>query len=312
MDKNGKIYDYHSGIEDLFSKNIRFIGDAKKRIEEDYLRILRYFRFAAAYGDYKCHPDYLQVISEIKSGVKILSSERIVSELLKIFSLPDSHKIVPPMMEVLDELFSLKVDSLDVCAKLGIFESLTNVERLSMLLKFSDFDETSRKNNFPKIIKEMIRLKADPFNSCHLSPFRHPEEQEQGRSRHGDVRIHNDNENGSLRRSAVNVSAPQDDEMKRELKKTKKKLRIFYAKFLAVDSYLNDGETAAKKLLKDLSDFCRSEYVDFELRAADLKEYDLTQEELKTVMIAAREFWTNNAASRDDCKKFAEERIRGG
>ncbi|MDR0580931.1 MAG: CCA tRNA nucleotidyltransferase [Holosporaceae bacterium] len=157
MDKEGRIYDYHSGIEDIRAGNIRFIGSVENRISEDYLRILRYFRFTAAYGNYKCNTEYLNVIAKLKSNVKILSGERIIAELLKIFKIPDSHKIVPSMWEVLNELFSLKSNPIAICAELGI-ESLSELEKLAMLLKFSEATDLTNKYNFPRSVRDMIFL----------------------------------------------------------------------------------------------------------------------------------------------------------
>ena len=48
--RDGTVYDYTGGLDDLAARRVRFIGDPRKRIEEDYLRILRFFRFHAAYG----------------------------------------------------------------------------------------------------------------------------------------------------------------------------------------------------------------------------------------------------------------------
>ncbi|MDR0753258.1 MAG: CCA tRNA nucleotidyltransferase [Holosporaceae bacterium] len=263
MDKEGKIYDYHSGIEDILSQKIRFIGDAKERIREDYLRILRYFRFTAAYGNYKCNSDYLAVISALKNNIKILSGERIISELLKIFEIPDSHRIVPPMLEILNELFSLKFDATDACVKLNIFESLSNAEKLSMLLKFSGEEDLLRRYNFPRNIREMILLKQVD----HAQAFT-------------------------------------------KLKQIKKAHRIFYAKFLVVDSYLNHkySATDAKSLLKELLEFCRSEYIDFRFSPDELKEFRLTNEEVKSLMIATKRFWLmNQTASPRQCREFARK-----
>jgi tRNA nucleotidyltransferase/poly(A) polymerase len=157
MDKEGRIYDYHSGKEDIWKKNIRFIGDARRRISEDYLRILRYFRFVAGYGDYRCRAEYLQAIDEAKHCMNMLSSERIVAELLKIFKISDSYRIIPPMRPVLDTLFSLKCDPFEICEKLGIFGLLSDEERVAMLLRFSsDCNTMGKKYNFSKSIREMI------------------------------------------------------------------------------------------------------------------------------------------------------------
>lgn len=83
---DGTVYDYFHGYEDLQKRQIRFVGDAKQRISEDYLRILRYFRF---YGRLAIAPDLhdkyiLEAIQEKGSGLKQISGERIWSELSKI------------------------------------------------------------------------------------------------------------------------------------------------------------------------------------------------------------------------------------
>ena len=54
--RDGAVYDYTGGLDDLARRRVRFIGDPAKRIAEDYLRILRFFRFHAAYGT-SDHPD---------------------------------------------------------------------------------------------------------------------------------------------------------------------------------------------------------------------------------------------------------------
>lgn len=83
---DGTVYDYFDGYEDLKKRKIRFVGDAKQRISEDYLRILRYFRF---YGCLATAPDLhdpyiLEAIREEGNGLKQISGERIWSELSKI------------------------------------------------------------------------------------------------------------------------------------------------------------------------------------------------------------------------------------
>lgn len=83
---DGTVYDYFDGYEDLKKRQIRFVGDAKQRISEDYLRILRYFRF---YGRLANAPDLydkyiLEAIREKGNGLKQISGERIWSELSKI------------------------------------------------------------------------------------------------------------------------------------------------------------------------------------------------------------------------------------
>ncbi len=82
--RDGAVYDYVGGLEDLAARRVRFIGDANKRIAEDYLRILRFFRFHAAYG--VGHPDAAGLAACIggRDGLDQLSRERVRMELMKL------------------------------------------------------------------------------------------------------------------------------------------------------------------------------------------------------------------------------------
>src|SRR5689334_15329624 len=82
--RDGTVYDYAGGLDDLAHRRVRFIGDPTKRIEEDYLRILRFFRFHAAYG--AGHPDAAGLAACIaaRKGFDQLSRERVRMELLKL------------------------------------------------------------------------------------------------------------------------------------------------------------------------------------------------------------------------------------
>lgn len=81
---DGKLHDYTDGVADLKERRVRFIGDAHKRIREDYLRIMRFFRFHAEYAE--CEPDAegLEASGIERQGLAILSKERIRHELLKL------------------------------------------------------------------------------------------------------------------------------------------------------------------------------------------------------------------------------------
>ena len=80
MDSNGFVYDFFDGIGDMRKKHVKFVGDAKSRIEEDYLRIMRYFRFSASMSD-KYDKETLRAIHGCVSGMSALSKERITKEL---------------------------------------------------------------------------------------------------------------------------------------------------------------------------------------------------------------------------------------
>ncbi|XP_045721060.2 LOW QUALITY PROTEIN: CCA tRNA nucleotidyltransferase 1, mitochondrial-like [Mirounga angustirostris] len=83
---DGTLFDYFNGYEDLKNKKVRFVGHAKQRIQEDYLRILRYFRFYGRIvdkpGDHD--PETLEAIAENAKGLAGISGERIWVELKKI------------------------------------------------------------------------------------------------------------------------------------------------------------------------------------------------------------------------------------
>jgi len=81
---DGEIFDYHGGVEDLVAGRVRFVGDAGVRIREDYLRILRLFRFHAWYGRGDMDAEALRAAADAKAGLERLSGERIAKEMLRL------------------------------------------------------------------------------------------------------------------------------------------------------------------------------------------------------------------------------------
>lgn len=88
---NGEVFDPVNGLPDLRAGHLRFIGDAAQRIREDYLRILRFFRFSAWYGDPSLgiDADGLAACAENLDGLAQLSAERVGSEMRKLLSAAD-------------------------------------------------------------------------------------------------------------------------------------------------------------------------------------------------------------------------------
>lgn len=80
----GQVHDYFAGIADLKAGKLRFIGDARRRIEEDYLRILRLFRFHARFGTVPIDSDIITLCNTMGPMLKSLSRERISGELLRL------------------------------------------------------------------------------------------------------------------------------------------------------------------------------------------------------------------------------------
>ncbi|HET8973226.1 MAG TPA: CCA tRNA nucleotidyltransferase [Pseudolabrys sp.] len=86
--RDGTVYDYAGGLDDLAYHRVRFIGNPAKRIEEDYLRILRFFRFHAAYGSGHLDAAGLAACIAARKGLDQLSRERVRMELLKLLVAP--------------------------------------------------------------------------------------------------------------------------------------------------------------------------------------------------------------------------------
>ena len=101
-DANGVVTDPLGGLPDLFSRRVRFIGDARSRIREDFLRTLRFFRFCAWYGDPDIgfDADALAGIADTLDGLEQLSRERVGQEVTKLLSAPDPAPSVAVMEQV--------------------------------------------------------------------------------------------------------------------------------------------------------------------------------------------------------------------
>ena len=85
-DGDGNLFDPFNGKKDLEEGYINFIGNAEKRIQEDYLRILRYLRFYLNYSNHKHQPEIIKNIKKNIDGISNISSERLIDELKKITS----------------------------------------------------------------------------------------------------------------------------------------------------------------------------------------------------------------------------------
>jgi poly(A) polymerase len=96
-DANGKIYDYTNGYEDILRNRIIFVGAPAVRIKEDYLRILRYFRFLSAYKNLKPDNAGLAACVKLREGLFTLSAERIAGEMFKLLVGPRAVSILKLM-----------------------------------------------------------------------------------------------------------------------------------------------------------------------------------------------------------------------
>jgi poly(A) polymerase len=168
-DAAGKIYDFTNGYKDILRKKVRFVGAASARIKEDYLRILRFFRFHARYG--KGAPDTVGLAAavKLKSGLKKISAERIRQEMVKLLVAP---KTVP---------------TLKVMAASGILKVILPYTEEWRVLGRLPEDAVLRLyalTKSPDDLKERLRLSNDDasrisalMNAPEISPHLRPTEQ---------------------------------------------------------------------------------------------------------------------------------------
>ncbi|MBD9373095.1 CCA tRNA nucleotidyltransferase [Rhizobium sp. ARZ01] len=89
---DGTVIDLVGGLADIETRTVRFIGDADQRIAEDHLRILRFFRFFAFYGNGRPDADGLRACARAKGKLASLSAERVWSETKKLLTAPDPFR----------------------------------------------------------------------------------------------------------------------------------------------------------------------------------------------------------------------------
>ncbi|MEC8086637.1 MAG: CCA tRNA nucleotidyltransferase [Pseudomonadota bacterium] len=99
-DRDGRVYDYFNGLEDLNAGKVRFIGDALERVKEDYLRILRFFRFHAYFAKSGPDPESFAACRSAVTHVETLSGERIWNELSRTLVAPNPVFICQLMEEI--------------------------------------------------------------------------------------------------------------------------------------------------------------------------------------------------------------------
>ena len=136
---SGELYDYFGGIEDLEAGRVRFIGDPYRRIAEDHLRILRFFRFLARFGQVT-DTDGLAACTERANDLMALSRERIANELLRLLVAPRAVDVVAMMIErgifvpVLPEIVSAERFAGLVAGEAGAGVAPDPIRRLASLL----------------------------------------------------------------------------------------------------------------------------------------------------------------------------------
>ena len=129
LDKSGNLIDPTDGKKDLENRVVRFIGRPDERIKEDYLRILRYFRFLALFGDISPDAEVMKTISANLDKLSVVSKERQWNELKSILSLNAPNNAISAMSEIglLDDYFN----------GIGINDAFVNLIEIESKISFS-------------------------------------------------------------------------------------------------------------------------------------------------------------------------------
>ena len=163
-DRSGRIFDpTGGGLEDARAGRVVFVGDPRRRIEEDHLRILRFFRFFAWYGLEEPDAAGLKACAEGAESLSRLSAERVSKELLKLLAAPDPRAAVAAMRRagVLERLIPAASD-------LAAFEAMVDLSddpvlRLSALLAGDpdDVARTAARLRLPKAVEHRLAAAAE-------------------------------------------------------------------------------------------------------------------------------------------------------
>lgn len=155
---DGKVFDYVGGLDDIAAHRVRFIGEPRQRIAEDYLRILRFFRFHAHFAEAAPDAAGLHACIIARAGLDTLSRERVRMELLKLFVAPRAAPTLTVMAESgllgpvlggvpyvasfarLAEIEAARGDGPDPVRRLGALGVMVreDAERLSQRLRLSN------------------------------------------------------------------------------------------------------------------------------------------------------------------------------
>jgi len=181
VDIEGRIFDPLNGISDLQKGKIKFIGSPEERIQEDYLRILRYFRFFTQYSKTDYDQDIIRSIKQYINGLNKISNERILDELKKILTLKNAYSLFSQntpkeiilnifpqfkyyerlkIINILDQKLRDKYDNYLILALLIVDQS-NNYEYFCHKYKTSN----SIKNRFKNISANFENIKSKQFYS---------------------------------------------------------------------------------------------------------------------------------------------------
>lgn len=173
-DADGALFDPLNGLEDALARRVRFIGSPERRIREDALRILRFFRFGAQYGDGGFDEEALCACATLKGLIVGLSGERIQAELFKTLAAPQAASALRRMAEaaVLDAALG-STASLDAASRLAqdgghdprlvlaaLIKDVSHADAVADRLALSNADRTVLR----RAIEDAVGLTSGPFD----------------------------------------------------------------------------------------------------------------------------------------------------
>ena len=246
LKQNGELYDPHNGIQNLKDKKIIFIGNPDERINEDYLRILRFFRFNAFYGNnnLKLSSDSIKACIKNKNKIKKLSSERVQNEFFKILNSSDPYFIVSIMrkIEILDLLFEHKVET-------KIFKKLLLIEK----------ENSFSKNHILRFASLALKNKKINANNLQMFNFSKKERKELCLLTNQEFEIHNKLNKSDIKKILYSI----------DRKTLKDMAKLSWA--------LSNNRVTNKNWKNVLSQIDKVEIPIFPLKAKDILDYGLEE-----------------------------------
>lgn len=158
-DAGGRVYDpIGSGVEDARAGHLRFVGNPETRIKEDYLRILRFFRFFAFYGAGEMDSEALGACVQNKQGLAQLSKERVTHELLRLLEARNPFKVLEIINEnnILSDILELSYEQDNLKILLQHESNLDTVQPLARLLFFIGSNELEQLESALRLSKKQM------------------------------------------------------------------------------------------------------------------------------------------------------------
>ncbi len=159
--KTNTIYDFFNGIKDLKQGNTVFIGNPEQRIKEDFLRILRYFRFASSYNKNGFNKELIQTFKSLKQGLGVLSRQRISEEFLKTCNTKNIAEVLFTLSDsgIFSDIFTLKFCSNKKTQLQNLFMAMQNIQIYTVQTLVLSYLAITKSVNLKDILLNKKQLK---------------------------------------------------------------------------------------------------------------------------------------------------------